>query len=44
MKSELKGHVGAVYTVKFSASGSFDRTVRIWDASTQKEVLVLDLE
>lgn len=34
-KAELKGHNGAVYTVKFSpcakwiASGSFDKTVRI---------------
>ncbi|CAJ0834987.1 3997_t:CDS:10 [Entrophospora sp. SA101] len=43
-KSEFKGHVGAVYAIHFSpcgkmlASGSFDKTVRIWDTvSLQKE-------
>ncbi|GAA5816702.1 hypothetical protein MFLAVUS_010234 [Mucor flavus] len=48
MRYELKGHTGAVYTVEFSpngallASGSFDKTVRIWDtASAQKETLCL---
>lgn len=48
MRYELKGHVGAVYTVEFSpngsllASGSFDKTVRIWDTvSAQKEVMCL---
>ncbi|CEP19939.1 hypothetical protein [Parasitella parasitica] len=48
LRYELKGHTGAVYTVEFSpngallASGSFDKTVRIWDtASAQKETLCL---
>ncbi|CAG8527151.1 15215_t:CDS:10, partial [Acaulospora colombiana] len=43
-KSEFKGHNGAVYAIQFSpcgkmlASGSFDKTVRIWDTiSLQKE-------
>ncbi|RUS14249.1 WD40-repeat-containing domain protein [Jimgerdemannia flammicorona] len=48
LKYEFKGHTGAVYTVQFSpsglllGSGSFDKTVRIWDtATTQKELAVL---
>ncbi|RKP27973.1 WD40-repeat-containing domain protein [Syncephalis pseudoplumigaleata] len=42
LKHDLKNHTGAVYTVKYSlngkmiASGSFDKTVRIWEH--QKEV------
>ncbi|KAJ3142550.1 hypothetical protein HK101_003297 [Irineochytrium annulatum] len=38
LKYELKGHIGAVYAIQFSpcgkylASGSFDKTVRVWDA------------
>lgn len=45
LKNDLKGHQGAVYAVqyspsgKFLATGSFDRTVRIWDGTTnQNEV------
>jgi len=40
LKNDLKGHQGAVYSVqyspngKFLATGSFDKTVRIWDGST----------
>jgi COMPASS component SWD3 len=47
-KSEFKGHAGAVYIVKFSScgrllgSGSFDKSIRIWDWSGQKEQLVLN--
>eukprot|EP00232_Nephroselmis_pyriformis_P022215 CAMPEP_0182865504 /NCGR_PEP_ID=MMETSP0034_2-20130328/7724_1 /TAXON_ID=156128 /ORGANISM="Nephroselmis pyriformis, Strain CCMP717" /LENGTH=315 /DNA_ID=CAMNT_0024997801 /DNA_START=55 /DNA_END=999 /DNA_ORIENTATION=+ len=44
---DLKGHTGPVYTAKFApsgnllASGSFDRSVRVWDVGTQSEVLTL---
>ncbi|KAI8972008.1 WD40-repeat-containing domain protein [Mycotypha africana] len=47
LRYDLKGHTGAVYTVEFSpngallASGSFDKTVRIWDTSAQKEIFCL---
>ncbi|KAF9365893.1 hypothetical protein BGX34_007701 [Mortierella sp. NVP85] len=48
LKNDLKGHQGAVYAVqyspngKFLATGSFDKTVRIWDGTTnQNEVYVL---
>ncbi|KAI8393426.1 WD40-repeat-containing domain protein [Radiomyces spectabilis] len=47
MRYELRGHTGAVHTVSFApngallASGSFDKTVRIWDTSAQKEMLCL---
>ena len=45
---DLKGHVGAVYCVDFSpcgkmiASGSFDKTVKVWDTQVQREVLTFD--
>ncbi|KAI8361875.1 WD40-repeat-containing domain protein [Mortierella sp. GBAus27b] len=48
LKNDLKGHQGAVYSVqyspngKFLATGSFDKTVRIWDGTTnQNELYVL---
>ncbi|KAK9712952.1 hypothetical protein K7432_006789 [Basidiobolus ranarum] len=43
-KSELKGHLGAVYSVQFSpcgnflATGSFDQTIRLWDIGVSAEV------
>ncbi|KAJ3188582.1 hypothetical protein HDU85_004296 [Gaertneriomyces sp. JEL0708] len=47
VKYELKGHLGAIYTLRFSpssqllATGSFDKTIKIWDTSTHKEVHTL---
>ncbi|KAI9343244.1 WD40-repeat-containing domain protein [Obelidium mucronatum] len=51
LKQELKGHTGAIYAIQFSpcgkfvATGSFDKTVRIWEgpstATTQKELSIL---
>ncbi|OMH79636.1 WD repeat-containing protein 5 [Zancudomyces culisetae] len=43
---ELTGHTGAIYTVEYTgsqqeewiASGSFDRTVRIWDVNDLKQL------
>jgi COMPASS component SWD3 len=43
-KCDLKGHLGAVYCVSFSpcglilGSGSFDKSIKLWDIGTQKEV------
>ena len=51
-KYDLRGHTGAVYTVRFSpngrllASGSFDQTVRCWDIEKplqQEETLCLQV-
>jgi COMPASS component SWD3 len=47
---DLKGHTGAVYAVRWSpcgsflASGSFDKTVRVWSVSgeVQRELLCLN--
>jgi WD40 repeat protein len=47
-QSRLRGHRGAVTTVTFSpddrllASGSADKTVKLWDAATGKEVRSLE--
>ncbi|KAI8339023.1 WD40-repeat-containing domain protein [Chlamydoabsidia padenii] len=48
MRYDLKGHTGAVYCVEFSpngellATGSFDKTVRLWEfKESQKEVMCL---
>eukprot|EP00126_Sphaerothecum_destruens_P005162 Sdes_comp18604_c0_seq1m8761 len=47
-KFELKGHNGAVYCVDFSpcgkmlGSGSFDKTVRVWDTQLQRELFCFD--
>lgn len=46
-KYSLKGHTAAVYAVHFSpcgkylATGSFDKTVRLWDTGNQREAAVL---
>ena len=46
-KCTLTGHSGSVYSVAYSpdgkhlVSGSYDNTVKVWDAQTGKEVSVL---
>ncbi|PVU84598.1 hypothetical protein BB559_007538 [Furculomyces boomerangus] len=48
VSGELVGHRGAVYSVEYSehrewiASGSFDRTVRVWDTMESKQVACLE--
>ena len=43
----LKGHTGAVWSVAFSpdgkriVSGSEDKTLKVWDATTGQEMLTL---
>jgi WD40 repeat protein len=45
---ELKGHAGLVWSIAFSpdgatlATGSWDKTARLWDASTGKTRAVLE--
>src|SRR6516225_648039 len=45
--ASLKGHTEAIYSVAFSAdgkyfvTGSFDKTIKIWDTATWKEIKTL---
>src|SRR5436189_6119119 len=47
LPGEIKGHSGFVYSVAFSpdgeilATGSFDNTIKLWDAKTGKELKTL---
>ncbi|KAJ2842514.1 hypothetical protein GGI22_007528, partial [Coemansia erecta] len=46
--AELDGHEGAIYSTQYSPSGSlvasasFDKSVRVWDISEQKQIVALD--
>ncbi|OLY81539.1 Protein will die slowly [Smittium mucronatum] len=48
VEGELIGHKGAVYSLQYSnhkewiASGSFDKTVRIWDTMECKQIALLE--